>query len=165
MIIVMMGVSGAGKSTVGRQLADLMQCEFHEGDDYHTPDGRRKMSAGVALTDEDREPWLSAIRALMVEIEERQGCAVIACSALKERYRDRLRLPGVRFVYLKVPRSELLERLKNRRDHFAGPELLESQLRAFEEPQDAIVVDGTKRPEEVVQEVESRIEREGMTHH
>jgi gluconokinase len=154
MIIVIMGVSGAGKSTIGQLLADRMHCEFHEGDDHHTAESRRKMAAGIALTDEDREPWLAAIRALMVDIQERRGCAVIACSALKERYREKLRLPGVRFVFLKVPRPELLERLTRRKGHFAGPALLESQLQTLEEPKDAIIVDGTMDPETVVRQIE-----------
>jgi gluconokinase len=157
MILVIMGVSGAGKTTIGRRLADRMGCEFHEGDDYHRSESVRKMAEGIALTDADREPWLAAVRALIEEIREKRGCAVIACSALKERYRQRLGLPGVRFVYLKVPRSELLKRLRTREGHFAGPALLDSQLRTLEEPKDAIVVDGTQEPDAAVAEIERAV--------
>jgi gluconokinase len=152
-VIVIMGVSGAGKSTIGQLLADRMRCEYREGDDYHTPENLRKIASGIALTDEDREPWLAAVCEVILEVKKKQGCAVIACSALKKRYRDRLRMPDVRFVFLEVPRAVLLERLKKRKGHFAGPELLESQLQTLEKPHDAIVMDGTKEPETLVREI------------
>jgi gluconokinase len=152
-VVVLVGVSGAGKTTVGRALAQALQFPFYEGDDYHSPTNRAKIHAGVALTDADRDPWLKAIRTLIDNVLAGQGDAVIACSALKRAYRDALRQPGVLFVYLKVPVAELRTRLENRTGHFAGPALLDSQLQTLEEPRHAILIEADRSVDEIVADI------------
>jgi gluconokinase len=132
--IVLMGVSGSGKSTVGQALAARLGCPFLEGDTLHPPANVRKMSAGVPLTDEDRHGWLAAI-AQRLKAAARTGSAlVVACSALKRRYRDVLRAaaPDVLFVHLDGSAATLEQRLAQRRHHFMPPSLLMSQLAALE---------------------------------
>ena len=159
MIVVLTGVSGSGKSTVGRILAQLLSWPFVEGDDHHPPENVRKMRAGIPLDDADREPWLAALRALIEKLLEAERDAVIAASVLKRAYRDRLTLPGVRFVYLKGDKSLIRERLLQRTGHFFDPRLLESQFEILEEPTDAIVVDIGAPPQEIAQEVRAAITR------
>jgi gluconokinase len=132
--VVVMGVSGAGKTTIGRGLAERLGWDFAEGDDLHPAANVAKMAAGEPLTDCDRLPWLAQIaRWIDREIENgRHG--VITCSALKRAYRDRLRRPEVLFVYLSLPRSELERRMATRRGHFMPASLLDSQLAALEPP-------------------------------
>lgn len=132
--LVVMGVSGAGKSTIGRRLADELGWDFEEGDGLHPAVNVAKMAAGEPLTDEDRMPWLARVREWIdAEIADgRHG--VITCSALKRAYRDLLRRPEVLFVYLEVPRAELARRLESRRDHYMPASLLDSQLEALEPP-------------------------------
>ncbi len=161
-VIVVMGVSGAGKTLVGRALADALGWPFHEGDDYHSAANIEKMSHGIPLTDEDRAPWLTALHDLIVGIVARNGCGVLACSALKHSYRERLvsktlRASTVRFVYLDVPRDVLEQRLRDRRGHFAPPELLDSQLATLEEPHDAVWVNGDRPPAEIVNEIRTKL--------
>jgi gluconokinase len=145
-VIILMGVSGSGKSTVGVRLAQRLKREFAEGDSFHPPANVIKMASGIPLTDEDRIPWLDAI-GVWLDAELASGHrAVLSCSALKRAYRDRLRRPDVRFVYLKVPGQELQRRVKRRTGHFMPASLLESQLADLEPPanaQDAITVDAT----------------------
>jgi gluconokinase len=147
MLIVVMGVSGAGKTHVGEHLAAALGWPFLEGDEFHSAANIARMHQGVALTDADRHPWLLAIHGAMARLASRRESAIIACSALTARYRTTLRgdLRGVRFVYLKVDRDVLAARLANRTGHFFDPALLDSQLATLEEPQtpDAITVDGT----------------------
>jgi gluconokinase len=146
MLIVIMGVSGAGKTHVGEHLAAALGWAFIEGDAYHSPANIARMHNGVALTDADRLPWLLAIHEEMARRASRRESAIVACSALTARYRTTLRgdLRGVRFVYLKVGRDVLAERLASRTGHFFDPALLDSQLATLEEPEtaDAITVDG-----------------------
>lgn len=141
--IVVMGVSGSGKSHVGTALARACGVDFVEGDALHPPENIAKMSAGMPLTDTDRWPWLDAIAAAITS--QRGWGVVVACSALRRSYRDRLRLadPGLRLIYLRVPRSELDRRMRER-DHFMPPSLLDSQLATLEEPgvdEQAIILD------------------------
>lgn len=134
MIVVMMGVSGSGKSSVGAALAERMGWPFEEGDDLHPPENRAKMSAGVPLTDADRAPWLDRIADWM---HGRFGAGgVVSCSALRRAYRDRLRDadPDVRFVLVDPGREELQRRLAARKGHFMPPALLDSQLATLERP-------------------------------
>ncbi|OXR40771.1 Gluconokinase [Nocardia cerradoensis] len=136
--VVVMGVSGTGKSTVGRLLADRLGIPFADADDLHSPANIAKMSAGIALTDEDRAPWLAAVgRWLHDRMGEETG-GVIACSALKRSYRDTLRTaaPGVFFVHLTADREELLARVTGRRGHYMPVALVDSQLQTLE-PLDA----------------------------
>lgn len=141
--IVVMGVSGSGKSHVGTALALACGVDFVEGDALHPPGNIAKMSAGMALTDTDRWPWLDAIAAA-ITTQQGQG-VVVACSALRRIYRDRLRLadPGLRLIYLRVPRTQLARRIRER-EHFMPPSLLDSQLATLEEPgvdERAIILD------------------------
>ncbi len=135
MIIVVMGVSGSGKSSVGRMLADQLDWDFLEGDDLHPQTNVERMHAGVALDDSQRWPWLDRMAAWIGDERARGRDGVVSCSALKRSYRDRLRVAGVdvRFVYLRVERAELERRMQDRR-HFMPVSLLDSQLRTLEEP-------------------------------
>ena len=154
--MVITGVSGSGKTTVGRALAHRLQWRFHDADDFHTPENRERMRRGVPLDDGRREPWLRKVREVIeAAIRERVG-AVIACSALKEHYRRVLSdgLRGVRFVFLDADRDLLLRRLAEREDHFAGPSLLDSQLDALEPPVDALTVDASQPVETLVAEIQ-----------
>lgn len=151
--VVVMGVSGCGKSTLGSLLADALDCPFLEGDEFHAPEAVTKMRGGEPLDDEDRWPWLERIGdAAAVAIAD-HGMAVIACSALRRRYRDRLRLTigePVRFVLLENSRERLLARLARRASHFMPASLLDSQLATLERPlpdEDAITLFTEDPPE------------------
>lgn len=128
--VVVMGVAGSGKSVVGRELAAQGGWPFLDGDDFHSPQARQKMARGKGLTDAERLPWLALLR---WELEARAD-VVLACSALRRGYRDTLRVGQVAFVFLNVPGALLRERLAARSGHYAGPELLPSQLAALEAP-------------------------------
>jgi len=152
------GVSGSGKSTVGRVLAERLGIAFIDGDDLHSADAVEKMASGVPLTDEDREPWLHRVAAAAGEQH-----VVIACSALRRRYRDLLRAESgrpVAFVHLDVAREALVARLGRRRGHFMPASLLDSQLATLEplgEDEPGLVVDGALRPAEIADEVVARL--------
>lgn len=143
-----MGVTGTGKSSIGRPLASALHLPFIEGDDFHDPADVEKMRHGIALTEADRGPWLSRLNA---ELRRHASGAVLACSALTERSRLRLvgTVPGVRFVFLHADERVLQSRLDARKDHFAAPSLLASQLDTLEEPADAVKVD-VDRPRDVI---------------
>ncbi len=137
-----MGVSGSGKTTVGRAVAEALGWRFLEGDDYHPPASVAKMAAGTPLTDADRWPWLDRLRDELKAIAARGEHAVLACSALKEAYRARLaQARGVRFVYLKADRATIAARLAARAGHYMPATLLDSQFATLEEPRDALVID------------------------
>jgi len=132
--IVVMGVCGAGKSLLASRLSQRLSIGMVEADDFHSPENKRKMSAGEALTDTDRMPWLDAV-ALAAKLKIYcEGGAVIACSSLKRSYRDRLRatLPSCLFIHLTGPRALIAERLTGRQGHFVGETLLDSQLATLE---------------------------------
>ncbi|HET6806174.1 MAG TPA: gluconokinase [Frateuria sp.] len=152
--VVVMGVSGSGKSTIARRLADALGYGFLDGDDLHPAANVAKMRAGVPLEDADRLPWLDAIAAWMGSQLAAGRSVVVACSALKRAYRERLRRagPGVRFVYLAVGHDELARRMRAR-EHFMPPRLLGSQLATLEEPdsdEPALRVDGNGTVDAVV---------------
>jgi carbohydrate kinase (thermoresistant glucokinase family) len=141
--VIVAGVTGSGKSTVGRALADRLGWRFHDADDLHPPENVARMRANQPLTDAQRLPWLLRVRAV-VEQAARDGRGdVIACSALKRRYRETIAggVAGVRFVHLTGDPELLRERLEHRPDHFAGPGLLDSQIEALEPPADALTLD------------------------
>ena len=150
MTIVVMGVSGSGKSTVAAALAAHLGVPFQEGDALHSPENVAKMAAGIPLTDADRAPWLARVHDWIVAHPE----GVITCSALKRAYRDQLRQPGVRFVCLTAPREVLLERMEHRTGHYMHADMLDSQLATFEPPAadetDVVEVDDTPPPDQVV---------------
>jgi gluconokinase len=155
--VIVMGVSGSGKSTVARSLAQHLNAPFIEADDLHTPDAVAKMKAGIPLTDDDRWPWLDRISAALARELEEADIAVATCSALKRAYRDRLRrATGHRtlFAYLDADRAVLAERMTHRRGHFMSAELLDSQLATLEPPaagEPVVTVGvGGRGPEETV---------------
>ena len=140
--VVIMGVSGSGKTTLGRALASARGVPFLDADDFHSALHIEKMRRGEPLSDEDREPWLQTLHALL---RDNSKGIVLACSALRDRYRATLGIDGqqVRLVYLTAPAEELAVRLANRPGHFAGPGLLESQLKTLEEPREGLCLLGT----------------------
>lgn len=151
-----MGVAGSGKTTIGSLLADQLGWPFYEGDDFHPPDNVARMRSGVPLTDADRQPWLEALGKLIGNLVSKNISALVACSALKAAYRDKLKSAAgahddqVRFVYLRIPPPVARQRLRGRKGHFMHAQMVESQFEALEEPADAIVVDATLNPDEVV---------------
>ncbi len=141
MIVVVMGVSGSGKSVVGQALASDLGWPFFDADDFHPPENVAKMAAGTPLTDADRWPWLDRLAADMRAIDEGGGNAVLACSALRQAYRDRIGRAGeVRFVHLSGSRDVIAARMAARKHAYMPPSLLASQFAALEPPHDAIVV-------------------------
>jgi carbohydrate kinase (thermoresistant glucokinase family) len=158
--VVVMGVSGSGKTTVGRAIAERLGREFVEGDRLHPEANVRKMAAGVPLDDADREPWLDAVAA-----ELARGPVVVTCSALKRAYRDRLRrvAPDLRIVYLHGSRELLESRVHTRAHEYMPASLLDSQLATLEEPEpdeDALAFDVALRPDEIAELAAERLEKE-----
>lgn len=155
MIIIVMGVSGAGKTTVGNLLATGVNWPFFEGDDFHPQANVEKMSEGSPLTDEERRPWLKSLRKLISGIINDGQDAVIACSALKQTYREVLRRGDeeVVFAYLKGEYDLVAQRLGERQGHFMGAELLQSQFDTLEEPQTALTLSIDQSPSEIVRAV------------
>lgn len=153
-----MGVSGCGKTTIGKLLANHMQVPFFDADDFHPPSNVKKMRLGTALNDDDRKPWLEDLSSRISEWNESDG-AVLACSALKDHYRSLLKkstdnkINQISFIYLKGSRELIHKRLLNRDDHYMPPELLESQFNDLEEPEDSITVDIGQEPEMILKEI------------
>lgn len=158
MIIVVMGVAGAGKTTVGQILSDSLHCPFLDGDALHPAANIAKMSHGIPLTDEDRQPWLAAIRAHLQDAAARHTELVVACSALKQQYRDYLADGlSITWVYLKGSNALLRSRLEHRDHHYMKAAMLESQLEILEEPADAIAIDVSLSPQEIVGRILGRL--------
>ncbi len=157
--LVLMGVSGAGKTTVGRLLATDLGWVFLDADDLHPESNRRKMSAGLALDDADRWPWLRRVRRQIEDHLQRGVSSVVACSALKAAYREILTqdLEGVRIVYLRGDPELISARLEARQGHFMPPDLLASQFAALEEPGDTWVVDVAEAPGAIASRIRSRV--------
>ena len=153
-----MGVVGAGKTTVGRLLAERSHFEFADADDFHPGANVEKIRRGIALTDEDREPWLERLHGAIAEWIAAGKNIVLACSALKRSYRKELAVgPEVRFVYLKGDSELIAERLRARQGHFAGEAILASQLADLEEPESAVTVDIAASPEKMVAEIREKL--------
>jgi gluconokinase len=155
-----MGVEGSGKTTIGLELARAIGCEFRDADDFHSAQAKGKMAAGVALTDEDRRPWLDALSALIADYLRSGRRLVLACSALKASYRDALMVDpaAVVFVYLRGDIELIRERLRKRSGHFAGTNLLASQFQTLEEPRDAVMADIADTPERIVASIRAALE-------
>jgi gluconokinase len=161
-IIIVMGPAGSGKTTVGSLLAHTLGWRYLEADDFHSPANIERMRHGVPLTDADRAPWLASIRNALRQTMVKGDRVVLACSALKEQYRQALVPPNgtrhdVRFVYLHASAPLLRERLAHRVGHFAGPELVDSQLETLEEPRDALWVDASCQPEAIVARIRDQL--------
>lgn len=156
-----MGVSGSGKTAVGTRLAERLKYEFLDADNFHPPANIEKMKHGIPLTDEDRFPWLKNLHRELGSRLNQGKSAILACSALKETYRQILAedLPQVQFVYLHVDKEVLTERLQKRAGHFFPKELLDSQLAALETPHDALVVEENRPLDEVVDSIVKAVER------
>ena len=158
MVIVLMGVSGAGKTTVGQMLAESLRWDFRDADDLHSQANKRKMAAGVALTDADRAPWLESLRVLIGNTVAHDGNLVLACSALKQAYRARIMIDSAceKIVYLKGSRELIASRIAHRH-HFISKDLLASQFDTLEEPHDAVAVDVAGTPESIVEDIRKRL--------
>lgn len=158
MVVIVMGVVGAGKTTIGRLLAAQLKWEFADADDFHPPSNIEKIRYGVPLSDADREPWLERLRGA-INNWICEGCnVVLACSALKRSYRSELEAgPEVRFAYLKGSEELIAERLRLRQGHFAGEQILASQIADLEEPEGAAVADISSTPQEILTEVQKRL--------
>ncbi len=164
--LVVMGVSGVGKTSVATELATRLGGESAEGDDFHSVLNRKKMADGHPLDDEDRWPWLRSIAEWIGRQEDAGRSSVVTCSALKRTYRDLLAdgHPSVRFVHLKAPPGVIADRVQARQGHYMPPSLLESQLVTLEplQPEEAgFVVETTGEPPAVAEEVLRRLEEEG----
>ncbi len=159
MIVVLMGVTGSGKTAVGEVLAKELGWKFLDADDYHPPANKEKMRRGDPLTDGDREPWLQTLAGLIRVAWDGRENLVLGCSALKHAYQEHLRddLDVVHFVCLCGPKEVIQKRLAARKDHFMNPDLLESQLEILAPPEDAIQVDVTGTPEEIAGEIRRRL--------
>lgn len=154
MILIVMGVVGAGKTTVGKLLASQLGWEFADADDFHPESNVEKIRHGIALTDADREPWLDHLRDAIVRWIGDGKNVVLACSALKRAYRAKLCLgPEVRLVYLKGSAALIADRLRSRHGHFAGESILVSQLADLEEPETAITVEINDTPQQIVAQI------------
>lgn len=158
-VVIVMGVSGAGKTTVGQELAAALGWDFLDGDTFHCAASIAKMSAGLGLTDADRGPWLGRLAGWIGECLREGKSAVLACSALKETYRQQLTggSPEVAIVYLKADADLLAGRLERRERHFAKGVLLTSQLATLEEPEGVITVDAAEPPGEIVATIRKRL--------
>jgi gluconokinase len=162
MIVVLMGVTGSGKTTIGTLLASRMHAVFADADAYHSAENKAKMAAGHALTDEDRQPWLETLNRLLLAWLNGHNEGVLACSALKETYRETL-IAGMpegscKFVLLDGSRKLIAERLARRQDHYMNPSLLDSQLATLEAPDDALHVINDRPPQEVVEQIVRHLE-------
>jgi gluconokinase len=157
-IAIIMGATGAGKTTIGTMLAAQLNWQFADADTFHPPANIEKMSHGIPLNDADRAPWLEAMRKAILEWLAAGKNVVLACSALKRAYREALRPgPEVRIIYLKGTYALFAKRIRHRHGHFAGEGILAGQFADLEEPDDAITVDAAQSPEQIVAEIRKRL--------
>lgn len=161
-IIILAGVAGCGKTSVGRLLAPSLGWGFVDADDYHSAEHRARMEAGTALTDDDRRPWLATLAGVIATAVAEGRPTVLACSALSRAHRDSLRVgPSVEIFLIHVPEEEIVRRLRGRTGHFFGPGLVRSQFEALEMPaadERSTVIDGDRPPERVVEDIVGRVE-------
>ncbi len=158
-VVILTGVSGAGKTSIGQLLATNLNWPFYDGDDFHPKANVEKMRRGIALTDEDRDAWLTALEHLIRDLTAGDRSAVIACSALKQAYRDRLvgNRNDVVLVYLKGSYDVTRQRLIERKDHFMKVDLLATQFDTLEEPEGVLSVDITQAPDTIVREIKHQL--------
>jgi gluconokinase len=158
MIVIVMGVTGSGKTTIGKMLAERLGWEFADADDFHSAANKDKMHRGIPLTDADRMPWLISMHDYLAKEDAARRSVVLGCSALKQSYRailsDRL---SIQLVYLKGTYQEIDEHLRARKGHFADDKILAAQFADLEEPSDAIVVDVELKPEQIVDQICERL--------
>jgi gluconokinase len=158
MILLVMGVTGSGKTTVGQMLAERLGWVYLEADDFHSAANKDKMHRGIPLTEADRVPWLDAMHAELVKQDALGKSVVLACSALRDEYRVRLdKGLQVTLIYLRGSRELIGGRLRLRKHHFAGESILDDQFAVLEEPSNAIVVDVDEEPEAIVEEILQKI--------
>ena len=160
MIIIVMGVSGSGKTTIGILLARALAWRFVDADDFHSAANIDKIRRGIPLTDQDRQSWLSVLRSQIDEWLKHDHQVVLACSALKAWYRHELLIDPsrMRMVYLKGTYELIAKRLARRKGHFMPPELLASQFNSLEEPDDAFIVDIAQRPRDIVRQIRKQLD-------
>ena len=161
MIVIVFGVSGAGKTTIGKLLAEQLGWKFYEADDFHPRANIEKMRSGRPLTDEDRRPWLKRLREQITRSRAARENAVLACSALKRAYRERLHVSdGVKLVFLRGDYALIEKQIRRRRGHFMNPALLKSQFANLEEPrsdEDVLTIQLGRTPEELVMEIKTKL--------
>ena len=162
MLILVMGVTGSGKTTVGKLLAQRLKYIFLDADDFHSAANRDKMHRGIPLSDADRAPWLAAIHNELVRLGSTGQSAVLACSALKQEYRNTLAAGlNLTIVFLRGTADQLQRNLATRRDHFAGESLVPSQLATLQEPTGVIIEDISATPKEIVEDICTRLKMPG----
>lgn len=150
-IVILMGVMGSGKTTIGQLLSSSLGWKHFDADDFHHARNLAKMKRGIPLDDADREPWLGRLRQVINDLLETNERAVLSCSALKESYRDLLLIDGrVQLVYLKATPTLIRQRIKDRRGHYMNPILVKSQFATLEEPSDCLQIDVSNPPREIV---------------
>ena len=159
-VIIVMGVSGCGKSTVGTELARVLGWDFIDGDEFHPQENIDKMSCGVPLTDADRSTWLAGLHNLIVPRVGHNRPMILACSALKQAYRNQLTeaISGTRIVYLRGDFDLIFGRMQNRADHFMKAEMLKSQFKDLEEPRDALTIDIQQDVKSIVEEITNSLD-------
>ena len=160
-VFVIMGVSGCGKSTIGQALADQLECPFYDGDDFHPAENVAKMANGMPLNDDDRAPWLARLAGLLQEHLDRGETAVLACSALKKRYRDQLRVnEHVQFIFLQGDFDIIWQRMSARKDHYMKADMLQSQFDTLETPiaDEAIIISIDQSVEAMLLQIQKQIE-------
>ncbi len=158
MILIIMGVSGCGKTTIGKMLSAKLNWKYFEGDEYHPQENIEKMKNGIPLNDSDRKPWLLKLQYIINDALSKKVNIIITCSSLKESYRKILKVSNeVRFIYLKGSYSLIEKRMNERKDHFMKPGMLKSQFDALEEPTDAIIVDIDNSSENILIQILSKL--------
>ncbi len=158
---IVMGVSGCGKSSVGKSLAEKLEWNFYDADDFHPPANVQKMADGIPLNDSDRAPWLASLHDLISSSLKTDRPGVLACSALKERYRQQL-MDGnddVQLVYLKGSYDLIWSRMITRKEHYMKPHMLQSQFDTLEEPSNALIVDIAPSVDDILQEILKHMEK------
>jgi gluconokinase len=158
---IVMGVSGCGKSSVGKSLAQSLGWDFYDADDFHPPENVAKMASGIPLDDSDRAPWLASLNELISSSLKADHPGVLACSALKERYRQQLMNgnEGVQIIYLKGSYDLIWSRMEKRTDHYMKPHMLKSQFETLEEPTNALTIDISMSLDDIVQEILKHMEK------